>query len=423
MPSKQTKYTPTLLSCTRLLLSRAQQRRNGVLAMQDMQGAITTVIEPTVKFQDVTPLDTRDQGGVVSMVFANYTSRTLCILQRNNLVLRIPSQRRTKGQPSGLYVQYRIAASVGSQLESFREQETLASHEAEDYINAARDTSVRVGGTAVLAEYFYPEEHLRTKTYAYCQKLDISITMRDAKYLRHPRLHHTDAQRAYEEARRYEQGTTTVTMSLISNTAQQIVRWVRLGEEAIELKSQPNSELLDGLYVISNSVGEGMYCDDAITPEFFPLKEADQGGKYQLYRTREEALSVREQVNREHEEKILKLDRDLAESRRQHDLAKTNWQRELDDEKHKWEERQRVWQMEQAERDRLNQIVKEQNERERERLARLREEQEHATQLRSMERKDHYEERSAARKDTSEWFKFVPAFIAAFTALVVLFKK
>ena len=308
-------------------------------------------------------------------------------------------------------------------MDCFREKESLATHDAVELMDTARETSSMVGGTSVLAQYFYPEEHLRLKTYAYCQKLDISITMREPKYLRHPRLHFNETQRAFEAAHEVDTRSTTFTMTLVSNTAQPIVRWVRVGEEALELVSQTNSELLDGLYVISNSVEEGMHCAAVVSPEYIPLADADKGGRFKLYRTRDEALSIKEQNSREHEERILKLDRELAESKREYDLAKTGWQREIDDEKRKWEERQRQWQQEQAERDRLNQQCKEQNEKEKERLSRERLQQEHAAEMRALDRKDHYEERSAARKDTSEWFKFVPAFIAAFTALVVIFKK
>ncbi|MNI31544.1 hypothetical protein D3C73_854310 [compost metagenome] len=108
----------------------------------------------------------------------------------------------------------------------------------------------------------------------------------------------------------------------------------------------------------------------------------------------------------EHRQKIERLEREREFEEWKQDIE----QRRITEESDRKAQQHR-WSVEEA---RINEAA-----------ARLKEEQtrvEHLRSIAALERKDHYEERSYARKDSSEFLKWVPAIATGLAAIFLAFK-
>lgn len=250
----------------------------------------------------------------------------------------------------------------------------------------------------------------------YLTNLDIVVSTMQGHYVpRHP--HNLDGIRNYLVGR--EETINTVgsfgyAIQIVDNEGIYGKRYININKEIYEISPIVDRGRLSGVYHAKTApIGD----NGVVPPPIAQLYSFDEAEQYLgFFKTIEEARilgDISEEQRRELEERALQLKRDLAEF----NAAKLNQDRAFDEQK-------RVFELdrlheEEARRTRENEWKRQEAEQSI-RLMRLKEEiatLEHNRSIDSLTRKDHYEERSYSRKDSSEFFKWVPGLIGAGAAL------
>jgi len=250
----------------------------------------------------------------------------------------------------------------------------------------------------------------------YLTNLDIVVSTMQGHYVpRHP--HNLDGIRNYLVGR--EETINTVgsfgyAIQIVDNEGIYGKRYININKEIYEISPIVDRERLSGVYHAKTApIG-----DNGVVPPpiamLFTFEEAEQ--YLGFFKTIEEARilgDISEEQRRELEERALQLKRDLAEF----NAAKLNQERALDEQKRTFE-LERL-QEEEVRRTRESEWKRQETEQSI-RMMRLKEEigaLEHRRSMESLNRKDHYEERSYSRKDSTELFKWIPGLIGAGAAL------
>ena len=250
----------------------------------------------------------------------------------------------------------------------------------------------------------------------YLANLDIVASTMQGHYVpRHP--HNLDGVRNYLVGR--EETINTVgsfgyAIQIVDNEGVYGKRYININKEIYEVSPIKDRSRRSGVYHAKTApVGENGVVPPP-TAILFSFEEAEQ--YLGFFKTIEEARilgDVSEEQRRELEERALNLKRDIAEF----NTIKLKEERILDEQKRSFELDRMV--EDEARKTRENEWKRQETE-QTVRLSRLKEEVatlEHRRSMDSLQRKDHFEERSYSRKDSSEFFKWVPGLIGAGAAL------
>lgn len=190
-------------------------------------------------------------------------------------------------------------------------------------------------------------------------------------------------------------------------------RYININNRVYRVPVIRDSSIQDGVYVTSSGTTE--YSGGYARPESkrYDFEEADEAlGLYGSVEAAKTLGDVNAQRERELEEFKLNVKREneqLKAEKQRRDAEYEEFRRNL--EKDRQDEEARVQREERR--------LKERETRLKEEMAEL----EHRRTLRTIERKDTYEERSHNRKDTSEMVKFLPAVFTGLLALFVAVQK
>lgn len=250
----------------------------------------------------------------------------------------------------------------------------------------------------------------------YLTNLDIVVSTMQGHYVpRHP--HNLDGIRNYLVGR--EETINTVgsfgyAIQIVDNEGIYGKRYININKEIYEVSPIEDRSRRSGVYHAKTApVGE----NGVVPPPIAMLYSFEEAEQYLgFFKTIEEARilgDISEEQRRELEERALHLKRDIAEF----NANKLKEERALDEQKRSFELDRMV--EDEARKSRENEWKRQETE-QTVRLARLKEEVatlEHRRSMDSLQRKDHYEERSYSRKDSTEFIKWIPGLIGAGAAL------
>lgn len=286
--------------------------------------------------------------------------------------------------------------------------------------DAIRHGSVKEGAFGRMAAtitYAVTKEQLHSGGGSlYLTNLDIVVSTMQGHYVpRHPfnldgiRNHMVGKEETINTV-----GSFGYAIQIVDNEGVYGKRYININKEIYEVSPFVDNTRLSGVYHAKTApVGENGIVPPPIAVRF-TFEEAEQ--YLGFFKTIEEARilgDISEEQKRELEERALQLKRDVA------DFNATKLAKEVElDEQRRSFELERL-QEEELRRSRENEWKRQESEQSM-RLMRLKEEiaaLDHRRSMESINRKDHFEERSYSRKDSSEMFKWIPAVIGAGTAL------
>ena len=245
-------------------------------------------------------------------------------------------------------------------------------------------TVKRLGGrtTIICAEYTYPVSLFRQcGNSIYIAELDITLNLGDAK--RNMPLHpysHSDIRKdlVHGDCDVNHRDRFGLSMYIVSNTDAHPGRYINIAGHVYHIPAITNYAMKEGVYFSAKSNKDSANRQGEPDTEFTSISDADV--KFRLYKTREEAAEDGRSEN--------KLELELVKAK--HDIKV------------------------------LEQKVREKNIRlddEQAHIKRINELEEHYRQLQAQQRKDYYDERSTARKDSSEGIKMVPVVLTSLAAI------
>lgn len=190
-------------------------------------------------------------------------------------------------------------------------------------------------------------------------------------------------------------------------------RYININQKIYKIPVVRDSGVADGVYLTSSGPVETSSGFSRPEVQWYAFEDADKA--LSLFRTVEEARTLGDVYaakERELEEFKLEVKREgerLKAERQQREAEFEQRRRDMDAERAEEEERQK----------REERRFKERENRIKDEMAEL----EHKRNLRLIERKDDYEQRSQQRKDTSEMVKYLPAVFTGLLALFVAVQK
>ena len=179
-------------------------------------------------------------------------------------------------------------------------------------------------------------------------------------------------------------------VQIIDNHNRHGPRYLNIGNDVYKVNNEKDNNKRDGIYIVSNSSIGGELGMSGIDVRRYPFDGAEE--KLGLYRTYDEALNLgdtanaRKQANNELEHRITLQKGELQKAKHEHDLAMIAKDAEV-----------KAMQIEQ---DRQAQAI----------MA-MREKAEQEMNAERARVKDHYENKSHVRKDTSESVKYLPSIV------------
>lgn len=256
----------------------------------------------------------------------------------------------------------------------------------------------------------------------YLTNLDIVITtLRDHAIPFHPHSEAGIRNRMIEENEHINTvGSFGYTIEIIDNTGVFGDRFVNVNNEVFKIHVRKDPNRPSGVYRVSSGPVKGDVDFAPPKSEYYTFDEIPT--TLGLYKSYEEALTLGDVFAArkvELDELAISIKREEAElkaEKQRREAAFDRLKHELEEERLRQED----------ERKRKEAEFKATESRFLERQARLKEEiaeLEHRRQMESIHRKDHYEEKSYQRKDSSDLLKYIPAVVAAVAAIFVAVRK
>lgn len=349
--------------------------------------------------------------------FYNGLSEPVTLVSRSGLPITIAPMRIE--YPNTFLVRFTFTynRSVKIDIERLSNAKCETSRALRDAIRHGSVKEGAFGKMATSITYAVTKEQLKAGGGSlYLTNLDIVVSTMQGHYVpRHP--HNLDGIRNYLVGR--EETINTVgsfgyAIQIVDNEGIYGKRYININKEIYEISPIVDRSRLSGVYHAKTApIGD----NGVVPPPIAMLYTFEEAEQYLgFFKTIEEARilgDISEEQRRELEERALQLKRDIAEF----NAAKLNHDRAFDEQKRAFE-LERL-QEEEVRRTRENEWKRQESEQSI-RLMRLKEEVatlEHQRSMESLHRKDHYEERSYSRKDSSEFFKWIPGLIGAGAAL------
>lgn len=397
---------------------RRRSDRRVTVPLTDNVSTVNVVKEPSKQVGE------REYTYEITKSFRNYLSYPVVLIDRNNLSVKLPPQKRNGGEPNALTIDVRMIFSDDVQvdvthvLDRLKDNSPAELHMVKEALNNNR-VSISYGRRRIVLTYRVEEHVLRRNEWqAHISELDTVV-----------------CRAGYEEGvvHPYSEPGQVAIMSnqdsielftyrvLINDPFEEFgPRYVNINNLVYHVPVTIDPTIKPGVYVYANSVHDEdtVYhsFDDAeeIVPLFQTAKLAEQLGNPAEHNKRRvediQAAHKRELLTKEHELTLLKskineeqLRRDTEHAQKMHDLKilEAEYKRLEAEYKH----------LTTVEARRLNEQKAAQDEEANRRAAEL-------SRL-----KHELEMRGYERKDASEWLKWLPALISGLGALFTLMKK
>ena len=353
----------------------------------------------------------------VTTDFLNGLADPVTVVRRDGLPVRIPSMLIDAPNCFIIRVTYAFTPSVIIDIDRLSNATCPTSIALRDRIQSRKYDQNGFRTKRFSIYYTISKEQIQTSGGSlYFNNLDIVIsTMQGDRVPRHP----LSMDGIRDELVGREETINTVgsfgyAIQIIDNAEQIDKRYINVNNEVFVITPTKDPLRLDGAYIARTSpIGS-----NGVTPEptakHYKPEEIDES--LRLYRTAEEARmlgDISAEYQREH---------DLR--KRELDNAKTTFATEKLVAEKELETQKRIFETKRLEEEDQRRIreseYKRQESHQTERLSRLKEEiaaLEHRRSMEAINRKDHYEERSYVRKDSSEMIKWLPGLVGAGVAL------
>lgn len=377
----------------------------------------------------------REYAYEITKSFRNYLSYPVVVIDRNNLMVKLPTQRRTDTSSNALVIDVRMIFSddvqvdVTHMLDRLKENSPTELHRIKEALNNNR-VSISYGRRKIVLTYRIEEQVLRRNDWqAHISELDAVICrLGHEEGVVHP---YSDPGQV---AIMTHQGNVELFSYrvLINDPVGEFgSRYVNINNLVYHVPVTIDPTIKPGVYVYADSVSDEdtvFYSFDQaeeLVPMFQTAKLAEQlGNPAEHNKRRVEEMQnkhKREMLIKEHELVLLKakiseeeLKRTTEHDNKMHDLKKleSEYKRLEAEYKH----------LTTVEAQRLND-QKAQQEAEATRQKAYNEEQASQRAIELARLKHEFEMRGYSRRDSTEWLKWLPAFISGIGALFTLFKK
>jgi hypothetical protein len=214
-------------------------------------------------------------------------------------------------------------------------------------------------------------------------------------------------------------GTVGYAIQIVDNEDVFGPRYININKEIFLVQPAKDPGRNSGVYRTSTAPVSQKGGVGAPRSDYFTFGEAEE--LLGLFKSYEDAWVLGD-IAAERKRELEELAQHLKETQHRQKLEALEREREFEEWKRDIEQRRVT---EESDRKSLEHRWKLEEARINEASARLKEEQtrvEHLRNIAALERKDHYEERSYVRKDSSEFLKWVPAIAAGFAAIFLAFK-
>jgi hypothetical protein len=191
-------------------------------------------------------------------------------------------------------------------------------------------------------------------------------------------------------------------VEIIDNLGKYGERFVSICNQIYKIVPKRDKNRPDGLYIVSSNPSNGRVSTSEIQVRTYPLDNIDK--ELGIYATYELAKSHGD-VAGERKKEMQDRDHAFAKEKQDWSREKLHFEREAD------EKDRHIRDLEQ-DRALHAQLMKD-----------LRDRQEHLTKMQKLQMDDNYEQRSAERKDASEFIKFLPSILAAVGTVIMIWKS
>lgn len=354
----------------------------------------------------------------------NYTNKEIQVGLRNGIVYAITPKHPPAGTVPGVIVIADVDSEKTYVKIDSKNQLNDPINEDQKILKASikRSTKLRNNYERASVEYFISREVLDMEGgLVYLPEVDIQVSM----FTPTATPEHPFSFTGYETHTVFDndflscQTLTGIAFKLVDNAGRLGLRYVNLNRHVYQLTPTTDVNLNDGLYVTTNGMCTGnrrhavpktqYYPTDKIAELFGPIyqtaEQARIDGDPETIRKREWDKAEAELKNDSLllKSKILATEAELADMTRIRDLDKLELSRiqaELDRQKLASDQREQEFKM-----------IERQHEHQRKML-------ENELHLKKLDRSDYYDERSSARKDSSDIVKMLPTIITGVVALL-----
>jgi hypothetical protein len=190
-------------------------------------------------------------------------------------------------------------------------------------------------------------------------------------------------------------------VEIIDNLGKYGERFVSICNQIYKIVPKRDKNRPDGLYIVSSKPSNGRITSTDIQVRAYSLDNIEKElGVYATYELAQTHGDIAGNRKREAQE-------------REHEFAR---------EKHEWQQEKLAMEREAEERKRTIAEMEAQRSATEIQMKELRNQQEHLSEMQKMQMKDKYEERSAERKDASEFIKFLPTILSAVGMILMAWK-
>lgn len=379
---------------------------------------------------DITSVRASDVGAAmvntpleVSTSYRNGTGVPVTVVLRTGLTALLPPQYERGSR--NFTVTYRVTLAGEVNLDIFRLSNALTP-EAQLLKDALEYGHVKHRRGQKIAEITYDvtREEIQEKGGSlYLKNLDVVLSVLQGDLVPlHPYSEVGIRNRLVAENDSINNvGSFGYALQIVDNASVFGDRYININNQIYKVPVMRDPERPDGVYRVSSPSVKGDYALAPPESLYFRFDEVD-AANLGLWRTYEEALTLGDVLaakKQELESLALEIKREEAVLKRE----KQEREAAFEARKHKYEE---LRLQADDERKRQEQSFKITENRMLERQTRLKDEiseLEHKRQITSMHQKDHYELRAYERKDSSEYLKLIPTFIAGVDACFLAVKK
>lgn len=382
----------------------------------------TQTSAPTIDINAINML--ANSGLLVATFIVNQLSKGIQVVQRNNVRQTfIPERHGFKDQLVIRNV-YVINKHNGPELDKYFHQEDKS---VDNEFNLIRDQYIEFkkhnnhDNMFVIIDAIVPSQALEENHSLYVANRDIVISIESLDIAPPHPFNTAESAKEWSEKMLNEQSGYGVLIDIVDSTGSCGNKYMHVGNIINTIVPRKNNAMADGIYVYKTWTNE--YNKRRTNINTYLLNECDKAGLFNSYAdavagSDKQTQREKELEDRKHENNTLKSQLENVRLHTESELQKLR----LDAEREKAEYSKQEYAYKQHAtmlNDRLMQMEhgmkrdQEKWDREKLDLQRSLEREKNHYGKESLQRSDHYEERSHIRKDTSEVFKFLPVLATA----------
>lgn len=355
--------------------------------------------------------------------YLNYTGKHIDIGFRSGLIIPVPPRTHRMRSQFVIRYEHNFNDNVRDRIRDF-----IVSHEGETSADfrAFKDLFMRAfkeqsHGLRMKLDYEVPLSLLtENRGCVYVSEIDIILSTRQDVVPLHPFCYESLVRQPTPNSRTHSTG---LIVHIVDNHGRIGERYIRLHDKVVKVKSERNALKPNGLYIEFIGVVNSSREDDANIVRFTPENELDDlpwlFTSYAHARLSDDKDAELNLELRNTDVEVRRLDvesKKLAASSAVQRSALEADKMALEQRKLELEGQNLLLQDRLTQQERRTKAVEDA-------LKREHAQREHESKLQQLHSKDYYEERSAQRKDTSEWVKFLPVIVGLTGAAFFGFKN